>query len=70
MKYEGSTKVDSTMYKKLAGSLMYMTVTRLDLMYVICLLSRIMSNPTKLHLQAAKRVLRYLKGIVDLGVFY
>ncbi|KAL4302309.1 hypothetical protein GQ457_10G005790 [Hibiscus cannabinus] len=70
MKDKDGTKVDATMYKQLVGSLMYMTVTRPDMMYVVCLLSRFMSNPTELHLQAAKRVLRYLKGTVDLGVFY
>jgi len=57
------------MYKQLVGSLMYMTATRPDLMYVVCLLSRFMSTPTELHLQAAKKVLRYLKGTINLGVF-
>ena len=59
----------ATMYKQLVGSLMYMTATRPDLMYVVCLLSRFMSTPTELHLQAAKKVLRYLKGTINLGVF-
>lgn len=49
---------------------MYITATRPDLMFVVCLLSRYMANPTDLHMQAAKRVLRYLKGTVDMGVFY
>ena len=49
---------------------MYITATRLDLMYIVCLLSRYMANPTNLHMQEAKRVLRYLKGTVELGVFY
>ena len=70
MKNEEGVKVDATMYKQLVGSLMYMTATRPDLMYVVCLLSRFMSTPTELHLQAAKRVLRYLKGTINLGVFY
>jgi len=56
---EEGVKVDATMYKQLIGSLMYMTATRLDLMYVVCLLSKFMSTPTKLHLQVAKKVLRY-----------
>ena len=59
--------MDASMYKQLAGSLMYLTATRLDLMYVVCLISRFMSNPTELHLQATKRV---LKGTMNLGVFY
>ena len=58
------------MYKQLVGSLMYLTTTRSDLMYAVSLISRFMTSPTELHLQATKRVLRYLKGTVDLGVFY
>jgi hypothetical protein len=49
---------------------MYLTATRPDLMYVVCLISRFMANPTEIHLQAAKRVFRYLKGTVNLGIFY
>lgn len=62
--------VDSSVYKQLIGSLMYITATRPDLMFVVCLLSRFMANPTVLHMQAAKRVLRYLKGTVSLGMVY
>ncbi|WJZ87437.1 hypothetical protein VitviT2T_006816 [Vitis vinifera] len=69
-KNEGRVKVDATKYKQLVGSLMYLTATRPDLMYVVCLISRFMASPTEMHLQAAKRVLKYLKGTVDLGVFY
>ena len=66
---EGS-KVDATLYKQLVGSLMYITSTRPDLMFVVCLLSRYMGAPTEQHLQAAKRVLRYLKGTQFHGLFY
>ena len=58
------------MYKQLVGSLMYLTTTRSDLMYAVSLISRFMTSPTELHLQATKRVLRYLKGTVDLGILY
>ena len=40
------------------------------MMFVVSLISRYMENPTKLHLQAAKRVLRYLKGTTEFGIFY
>ena len=66
IKDEEGAKVDATMYKQLVRSLMYLTVTKPDLTYVVCLISRFMSNPTELHMQAAKRVLRYLKGTVNL----
>ncbi|BFG32621.1 hypothetical protein CerSpe_188960 [Prunus speciosa] len=49
---------------------MYLTATRPDLMYSVCLISRYMADPTEEHLLAAKRVLRYLKGTLELGLFY
>lgn len=57
-------KVDETNFKRIVGSLMYLTATRPDIMYVVSLISRFMSCPTELHLQAAKKVLRYLRGTV------
>jgi len=63
-------KVDETYYKQLVGSLMYLTTTRPDMMFVTCLISRYMSKPTELHLQVAKRALRYLRGTVNFGIHY
>jgi len=59
MKDEDGVKVDKTYYKQVVGSLMYLTATRADMMFVVSLISRYMENPTELHLQATKRVLRY-----------
>ncbi|RVW19213.1 Retrovirus-related Pol polyprotein from transposon TNT 1-94 [Vitis vinifera] len=70
MKDEGGVKVDNTYYKQIVGSLMYLIATRPDMMFVVSLISRYMENPTELHLQAAKRVLRYLKGTTEFGIFY
>jgi len=44
---EAGVKVDSTLYKQMVGSLMYLTATRLDLMFVVSLISRFMTNPTE-----------------------
>jgi hypothetical protein len=66
---EGIT-VDNTFYKQIVGSLMYLTATRPDLMFIVSLISRYMERPTKSHLQAAKRVLRYVKGTTSFGIFY
>lgn len=63
-------EADGTLYKQLVGCFMYITVTRPDMMCVVCLLSRFMANPREDHMLAAKRVLRYLKGTLDLGIFY
>lgn len=67
---EGGERVDETFYKQIIGSLMYITNTRPGLQFSVSLLSRFMSKPTQLHVQAAKRVLRYLRGTVDFGIWY
>lgn len=63
-------EVDETYYKQLVGSLMYLTATRPDMMFVTCLISRYMTKPMHIHLQVAKRALRYLKGTVNYGLHY
>ncbi|PRQ55909.1 putative RNA-directed DNA polymerase [Rosa chinensis] len=63
-------KVDNTLFKQIVGSLMYLTATRPDIMYAVSLINRYMEHPTEHHLSAAKRVLRYLKGTIDFGIFY
>ena len=67
---EVGVKVDSTLYKQIVGSLMYLTATRPDLMFVVSLISRFMANPTELHFAVAKRIMRYVKGTLELGVWY
>ncbi|RDX80732.1 hypothetical protein CR513_38687, partial [Mucuna pruriens] len=63
-------KVDPTMFKQVVGSLMYLTTTRPDLIYGVSLINRFMSSPTESHWFAAKRILRYLKGTTELGIYY
>ncbi|XP_056173615.1 uncharacterized mitochondrial protein AtMg00810-like [Syzygium oleosum] len=67
--HEGK-KVDSKLYKQIVGSLMYLTATRPDIMYSMSLINRYIENPTKMHLLVAKRILRYLQGTRDFGLFY
>ncbi|KAF2295180.1 hypothetical protein GH714_031936 [Hevea brasiliensis] len=55
---EGGESVDATQFKQMVGSLMYLTASRPDLMFVVSFISRFMANPTKLHFAAIKRVLR------------
>lgn len=69
-KYENGVQVDETLYKQMVGCLMYLTATRPDLMYAVSLVSRYMSKPTELHMLAVKKIMRYLKGTIELGVFY
>jgi len=70
IKDENGVKVDVTKYKQIVGCLMYLAATRPDLMYVLSLISRFMNCPTELHMNAIKRVLRYLNGTTDLGILY
>ncbi|CAL8157460.1 unnamed protein product [Prunus armeniaca] len=62
--------VNSTMFQSLVGNLMYLTATRPDIMFSVSLVSRFMENPYSNHWEAAKRILRYVKGTVDYGIFY
>ncbi|XP_050914613.1 secreted RxLR effector protein 161-like [Lathyrus oleraceus] len=69
-KYDSSVKVDKTYYRKIIGRLMYLTSSRPDLLLVVNLISRYIENPIELHLQVAKRVMRYLRGTTEFGTFY
>jgi hypothetical protein len=62
--------INNTQYMQMVCSLMYLTSTRLDIMFVVNLLSRYLAHPAELHLQAVKRVLRYIKGTLSYGIFY
>ncbi|GJS14716.1 ribonuclease H-like domain-containing protein [Tanacetum coccineum] len=65
---EGSPVTDPTLYRSLAGSLQYLTFTRPDLSYAVQQLCLYMHDPREPHLNAMKRVLRYLRGTTDLGL--
>ena len=69
-KDKNEVKVDATFFKQTVGSLMYLIATRSDLMFVVSLISRYMGQLIELHLQTAKKVLRYLRGTTNLGIFY
>ena len=68
---EEKQKMNHIPFKSLVGSLQYIALsTRPDISYAVNQLSRYLSNPGPKHWQAAKRVLRYLKGTVNLGLVY
>ncbi|KAI5355055.1 hypothetical protein L3X38_007950 [Prunus dulcis] len=69
-KEDGSGAADEEQYRKLVGSLLYLTATRPDVMYAASLLARYMHGPSNKHYRAAKRVLRYVKGTLDYGLHY
>ncbi|KAL0401015.1 UNVERIFIED_CONTAM: Copia protein [Sesamum latifolium] len=63
-------KINSTYFKSLVGSLRYLTCTRPDILFGVGLVSRHMEAPTTSHLKVAKRILRYIQGTIDHGIFY
>jgi len=67
-KENGTNKVDEEKIKGLIGCLMYLSATRLDILYVTSLLSRYMHCPNEIHLKTAKLILRYIKGTVNFDV--
>ncbi|GJS67594.1 retrovirus-related pol polyprotein from transposon TNT 1-94 [Tanacetum coccineum] len=63
-------QVDATLYRGMIGSLMYLTASRPDLHYVVCLCARYQAKPTEKHLQAVKRIFRYLNETINMGLWY
>ncbi|GKE26381.1 hypothetical protein Tco_1441765 [Tanacetum coccineum] len=64
-------KMSKVPYVNAVGSLLYLMVcTRLDIAYVVSIVSRYLANPCKNHWEAAKWILKYLKGTADVGLVY
>jgi len=67
---EKGTIVDQTKFRELIGSLLYLTASRPDIMSNVCLCARFQANPKESYYNAAKRIVKYLKGIVNVGLWY
>ncbi|GJT40356.1 hypothetical protein Tco_0940221 [Tanacetum coccineum] len=70
MKDENAKDVDVHLYILMIGSLMYLTSSRPDIIFVVCAYARFQVTPKVLHLHAVKRIFRYLKGQPKLGLWY
>ncbi|GJS92277.1 putative ribonuclease H-like domain-containing protein [Tanacetum coccineum] len=64
------TDVDVHLYRSMIGSLMYLTSSRLDIMFAVCACLRFQIQPKASHMHAVKRIFRYLKGQPNLGLWY
>ncbi|GJU18496.1 hypothetical protein Tco_1146462 [Tanacetum coccineum] len=62
--------VDVHLYRSMIGSLMYLTSSRPDIMFVVCACARFQVTPKASYLHAVKRIFRYLKGQLKLGLWY
>ncbi|GJV47253.1 retrovirus-related pol polyprotein from transposon TNT 1-94 [Tanacetum coccineum] len=68
MKDEECESVDSTKYRGMIGSLLYLMASRPDIMFSVCLCARFQEAPKTSHLEAVKRIFRYIKGTTHLGL--
>nr|GEZ18996.1 retrovirus-related Pol polyprotein from transposon TNT 1-94 [Tanacetum cinerariifolium] len=57
--------VNQTRFRSMVGCLMYLTTSRPDLVFTICICARYQASPTKKHLETLKRVFRYLRGTIN-----
>lgn len=66
---DGTPLSDPSQYRRLIGRLLYLTVTRPDITFSVNYLSQFMQHPRTCHLDAVFRILRYLRGTVNHGIF-
>ena len=69
-KYEGELLDDPTQYRRLVGRLLYLTITKPDITFVVHRLSQFMAKPRKPHYMTVLKVLHYLKNEPGKGVFF
>ncbi|KAK9733172.1 hypothetical protein RND81_04G048800 [Saponaria officinalis] len=67
---EDGKPVDETTYREMIRSLLYLTSSRPDIMFSVCVCARYQSSPKESHMTAVKRILRYLIGTSKLYLWY
>eukprot|EP00253_Pinus_taeda_P015662 PITA_15662 len=65
-----SLAVNQPTYRSMIGSFLYLTGTKPDIMHVVEIVGRFQANPKESHLQAVKRIFKYLQGTQDFGLWY
>jgi hypothetical protein len=66
---DGVPLLDPTPYRQLVGSLMYLSITRPDISHAVHTASQFQHAPTSVHMSAILRIVRYIKGTLNKGVF-
>nr|GEW40102.1 retrovirus-related Pol polyprotein from transposon TNT 1-94 [Tanacetum cinerariifolium] len=64
----GGKPIDPTCYRGMVGSLMYLSASRPDIVFAVCMCARYQARPTDKHHQAIKRIFKYLKGTINMGL--
>ncbi|GJY98529.1 retrovirus-related pol polyprotein from transposon TNT 1-94 [Tanacetum coccineum] len=67
---KGGKLIDPTRFRGMVGSLMYLSASRPDIVFAVCMCARYQAKPTEMHLTAIKRIFRYLKGTINMGLWY
>nr|GEV10187.1 retrovirus-related Pol polyprotein from transposon TNT 1-94 [Tanacetum cinerariifolium] len=62
--------IDPSHYRGMIGTLLYLTASRPDLQFAICMCARYQARPTEKHIHLVKRIFRYLRGTVNRGLWY
>ena len=62
--------VDSSLYRSMIGSLLYLTVSRPDISYSVAVCARYQANPKESHMTSLKRIIKYVKTTADFSVWY
>ena len=58
------------MYKSMIGNLLYLTTTRPNILQAMCMVAQFQASPKETHVIAIKWIFKYLKGIMDYGLWY
>ena len=69
-KFDGGDRVDASKYQSLVGSLRYLASTRPNLLLSVGIVSQYMEEPSNSHWKVLKRILRYIRGTISLGLYY
>jgi hypothetical protein len=67
---EGGNPIDLKLYRSMIDSLLYLTVSRLDIMFSVCMCARFQASPKECHMMTVKRILRYLRQTPNLDLWY
>ncbi|GJW46257.1 ribonuclease H-like domain, reverse transcriptase, RNA-dependent DNA polymerase [Tanacetum coccineum] len=67
---QNGSLVDATKYRSMIGALMYLTSSRPDIVHATCLCARYQAKPTEKHLKEVKRIFCYLRGTINMGIWY
>ena len=62
--------VDSSLYRSMISSLLYLTISRLDISYSVGVCDRYQTNPKESHMTALKGIIKYVKTTTEFGVWY